>query len=107
MVNELRQYQEWNNGVDAKTGIIAARRALNILHGKLADEGFSQVYVDQMSPDVVAVTRHSPSTHESVILVAHTSFRNPDPCAGPSSIRPLRFEGALQEIILEAELTHK
>lgn len=60
-----------------------------------------------MSPDIVAVTRHSPITHESVILVAHTSFSYPDPVAGPTAVRPLRFEGNLQEIILEAELTHK
>lgn len=107
MVNESRQYQEWNNGVDAKSGIIAARRALNALHGRLAEEGFDQVYVDQMTPDVVAVTRHSPTTHESVILVAHTAFTNPDPMAGASGVRPLRFEGDLEEIILEADLTHK
>lgn len=107
VVNEERQYQEWNNGVDSKSGILAAKRALNVLHGKLAEEGYSQVYVDQMSPDVVAITRHSPVTHQSVILVAHTSFSYPDPMAGPSAVRPLRFEGSLEEIIFEAELTHK
>lgn len=107
VVNETREYQEWGNGVDAKSGIVAARSALNRLHGKLADEGFSQVYVDQMSRDIVAITRHSPTTHESVILVAHTAFGYPDPSAGPTGVRPLRFEGALEEIILEAELTHK
>lgn len=107
VVNENRQYQEWNNGVDAKSGIVAARRALNALHGQLADEGFDQVYVDQMTPDVVAVTRHSPTTHQSVILVAHTAFASPDPMAGATGVRPLRFEGNLDEIILEADLTHK
>lgn len=60
-----------------------------------------------MHPDIVAVTRHSPTTHESVILVAHTSFSYPNANAGPTSVRPLRFEGSLDEIILEAELTHK
>lgn len=87
--------------------MIAARRALNQLHGRLADDGFDQVYVDQMTPDVVAVTRHSPTTHQSVILVAHTAFANPDPMAGPTGVRALRFEGTLEEIILEADLTHK
>lgn len=107
VVNEARQYQEWGNGVDAKSGLIAARRALNALHGRLADDGFDQVYIDQMTPDVVAVTRHSPRTHESVILVAHTAFANPDPNAGASAVRPLRFEGQLEEIVLEADLKHK
>lgn len=107
VVDEERQYQEWGKGVDDKSGIITAKRALNLLHGELAEKGFSQVYVDQMHPDIVAVTRHSPTTHQSVILVAHTSFSYPQPNAGPTGVRPLRFEGSLDEIILEAELTHK
>lgn len=93
--------------VDFKTGIIAARKALNDLHGELAENGFCQVFVDQMHPDIVAVTRHNPTTHESVILIAHTSFGSPNPNAEHTGVRPLQFEGSLVEIILEAELTHK
>lgn len=107
VVNEERQYQEWNKGVDSKSGIIAAKRAINVLHGTLVQEGLNQVYVDQMDVNIVAVTRHSPDNHQTVILVAHTSFQNPEPNAGPSSVRPLVFEGDLDEIIFEAELTHK
>ncbi|XP_034479824.1 glycogen debranching enzyme isoform X4 [Drosophila innubila] len=107
VVDEERAYQEWGKGVDFKTGIVAAKRALNILHGQLAEEGFSQVYVDQMDPNVVAVTRHSPTTHQTVILVAHTAFGYPSPNAGATNVRPLRFEGVLDEIILEANLTMK
>lgn len=70
-------------------------------------EGLYQVYVDQMDVNIVAVTRHSPDNHQTVILVAHTSFQNPEPNAGPSLVRPLVFEGDLEEIIFEAELTHK
>lgn len=106
VVDEERQYQEWGKGVDFESGIIAAKRALNLLHGELAEQGFNQVYVDQMDPNIVAVTRHSPITHQSVILVAHTVFSYPDPSAGPTHVRPLRFEGNIDEIILEAELTH-
>lgn len=107
VVDEERQYQEWGNGVDDSSGIVSAKRALNLLHGKLADEGYSQVFVDQMHQDVVAITRHNPITHQTVILVAHTSFSRPYPNAGPTVVRPLLFEGTLDEIILEAELTHK
>lgn len=60
-----------------------------------------------MHKDIVAVTRHNPVTHQSVILVAHTAFSHPNPNAGPTGVRPLIFEGSLDEIILEAELTHK
>lgn len=106
VVDEERQYQEWGNGVDAKSGIISARRAINLLHGELAEQGFSQVFVDQMDPNIVAVTRHAPKSHQSVILVAHTAFGYPDKNALPTSVRPLRFEGTLEEIIFEAGLTH-
>lgn len=106
-MNEERQYQEWGHGVDDRTGIIAAKRALNLLHGEMVDNGFNQVFVDQMHPEIVGITRHSPTTHQSVILVAHTCFGYPDPNAGPTGVRPLRFEGKLDEIIFEAELTHK
>lgn len=107
VVEEERQYQEWGNGVNENSGIIAAKRALNLLHGELAEQGYSQVFVDQMHPDIAAVTRHNPTTHQSVILVAHTSFTRPYPNVGPTGVRPLLFEGTLDEIILEAELTHK
>ena len=62
-----------------------------------------------MDVDVVAVTRHSPSTHESVVLVAFTAFKHPDPNAADlrRHIRPLRVEGVVEEIILEASLAHE
>lgn len=60
-----------------------------------------------MDVNVVAVTRHSPDNHQTVILVAHTAFQNPEPNARPSNVRPLVFEGDLEEIIFETELTHK
>lgn len=104
VVNEEREYQEWDRNVDERTGIIAAKRALNDMHGYLGLNGYDQVYVDQMNPDIVAVTRQSPITHESFILIAHTAFSYPDPNAGPTYVRPLIFEGNFVEIYLEAEI---
>lgn len=64
--------------------------------------------MDQMDPDIVAVTRHCPITHRSYILVAFTAFNHPNEDAGDHqrNIKPLRFEGVLEEIVLEASLNH-
>ena len=89
-------------------GIIKAKRALNDLHYELGASGYSQVYVDQMTPDVVAVTRHCPVTHQSIVLVAHTAFRHPDDnSANQGYIKPLVLDGRVEEVILEAHLVHK
>jgi hypothetical protein len=37
-----------------------ARKALSDLHVRLALEGFTEVFVDQLTKDMVAVTRHCP-----------------------------------------------
>ncbi|XP_047352700.1 glycogen debranching enzyme [Vespa velutina] len=117
VVDETRQYASWTDDdnladgikfVNHQNGIIIAKRALNELHYTLGKEKFSQVFVDQMDTDVVAVTRHSPSTHDSVVLVAFTAFKHPDPNANDLRryIKPLRVEGVVEEIILEASLSH-
>ena len=61
-----------------------------------------KVYVDQMSYDIVAVTRHCPENHATVVLVAHTAFSTPSGDKVPSTenkhiqtfgIKPLHVEG--------------
>lgn len=61
-----------------------------------------------MDTDIVAVTRHNPETHQSVILVAFTAFSHPNSNANDyqRDIKPLRVEGTLNEIIFEATLSH-
>lgn len=104
VVHEERQYQSWGLQANEQSGIIAGKKALNDLHGFMGLQGFNQVYVDQINPDVVAVTRQNPITHESFILVAHTAFSYPNENAGPTYVRPLTFEGKLEEVYLEVEI---
>lgn len=61
-----------------------------------------------MDSDIVAVTRHSPTSHENVVLVAFTAFKHPDSNAHDlrRQVRPLIVEGIVEEIILEASLSH-
>ncbi|CAL8094243.1 unnamed protein product [Orchesella dallaii] len=94
-----------NGLVNDSTGIISARRSLNNLHSKLGAAGFTEVYVDQMETDIVAVTRHNPRTHERIVLVAYTVFGYPDQHFRRSGgIKDLIFEGELNEVVLEAQL---
>ncbi|NXA07805.1 GDE enzyme, partial [Sapayoa aenigma] len=87
VVSEERFYAKWNPAahlnsgeVNFQTGILAGRLAINRLHQELGAKGFNQVYVDQVDEDIVAVTRHCPTTHQSVVAVCRTAFRDPKTC---------------------------
>uniref|UniRef100_A0A914HEY4 4-alpha-glucanotransferase n=1 Tax=Globodera rostochiensis TaxID=31243 RepID=A0A914HEY4_GLORO len=74
VVNEDRMYRKWSEFTEDAKGMIRARRLLNDLHVQLSTSGYSEIFVDQVNEDVVAVTRHNPNNHESVLLIAHTCF---------------------------------
>ncbi|CAG2168340.1 unnamed protein product, partial [Oppiella nova] len=110
VVTETREYKAWdpNNiseGVSMDSGIIKSKRELNKLHEWLAINGYSHQFVDQRDTDTVAVTRHNPQTHESVVLVARTAFQKPsDPKASPY-LPPLRIDGLIDKILFETRMT--
>merc|ERR1719510_792275 len=83
--------------------MIAAKKVMQDLHWYLGKNGFTQLYVDQMSPDVVAVTRHCPENHQSVITVASTAFHK----GVTYSPLKLRVEGQLINVMYEASLKKK
>ncbi|KAH9644772.1 hypothetical protein HF086_016266 [Spodoptera exigua] len=109
VVDEARLYADWGEPesdrprVGAATGLLAARRALCDLHAWLARAGYCELFVDQLDADVLAVTRHDPVSRRSVVVVAFTCFKAPSGARAPP---PLRFEGDLEEIVLEAFLRH-
>lgn len=103
VVNEKRQYLNWSQ-LGSDKGMIKVKKAINDLHDYLGANDFSEVYVDQMDYDVVAVTRHCPLSHESFIMIAHTVFsKETDPnCL--KGIKPLKVEGKFKEIVFETRL---
>uniref|UniRef100_A0A8D2KBD5 Glycogen debranching enzyme n=1 Tax=Urocitellus parryii TaxID=9999 RepID=A0A8D2KBD5_UROPR len=110
VVSEERFYTKWNPGaspsntsdVNFQSGIIAARHAINKLHQELGAKGFIQVYVDQVDEDIVAVTRHSPSIHQSVVAVSRTAFRNPKTSFYSKEVPQMCIPGKIEEVVLEA-----
>ena len=74
------------------------------MHLKLGRDGFSEVFVDQLDQDVVAVTRHNPKSHQSVVLVAHTAFNNGVKINRASTGLWLNVEADLIEVEIEAKL---
>ncbi|XP_015914684.1 glycogen debranching enzyme [Parasteatoda tepidariorum] len=111
VVSETRLFTSWTDDpepkrgfINAKSGILAGKRALNKLHSELGSSGFSQVFVDQRDEHTVAITRHCPATHQSVIMVARTAFSMPSKPTESTYARPLRVQGVIEEIILEGSL---
>ncbi|XP_054870288.1 glycogen debranching enzyme isoform X4 [Amphiprion ocellaris] len=115
VVKEERFYPKWNPSaaptstgeVGFQSGIIAGKLALNKLHWELAAQGFMQVYVDQVDADIVAVTRHCPSTHQSVVAVSRTAFWNPKTHEYDANVPPMFIPGKIEEVVLEARTVER
>ncbi|XP_008297524.1 glycogen debranching enzyme isoform X1 [Stegastes partitus] len=115
VVKEERFYPKWNPSaaptstgeVGPHTGIIAGKLALNKLHQELAAQGFMQVYVDQVDADIVAITRHCPSTHQSVVAVSRTAFWNPKTHEYGVNVPPMFIPGKIEEVVLEVRTVER
>ncbi|XP_052470780.1 glycogen debranching enzyme isoform X1 [Carassius gibelio] len=115
VVSEERFYSKWNpqakpsspEEVNLQSGIIAGKLALNRLHQELATKGFNQVFVDQVDEDIVAVTRHCPSTHQSVVAVCRTAFKNPKHHRYSNEVPSMCIPGKIEEVVLEARTVER
>ena len=58
-----------------------------------------QLFVDDRDVDAVAVTRHNPTSHQSVILVARTAFSYPHHYG---HIPNLKIEGTVILLIISS-----
>jgi len=96
-----------SKGVSMGSGIIQSKQAFNSLHEYLGTHGFDESYVDQRDVNTIAVTRHNPNTHESVVLVSRTSFSPPSDPSSTGYLVPLRIDGRLENIILETRMIGK
>lgn len=116
-MNEGRLYAPWSpddaeGDVEERTsgafvtygsGIVAAKKILNDLHLNLAQNKYTEMFVDQVDGNTIAVTRHNPTNHKSVVLVARTCFTKQEPSV-TGYIRNVSIAGKINEIIFEAKM---
>ena len=55
---------------DGREGISLVKRHLNALHISMALQGYSEIFVDRLGYNIIAVVRHCPATHRSIVLVS-------------------------------------
>ncbi|KNC81810.1 hypothetical protein SARC_05895, partial [Sphaeroforma arctica JP610] len=111
VVNEARLYSSWADSADAEdnsvvndhTGLMEARRAINKLHVEMGQDNFCEIYVDQVTPEVLVITRHNPETRESVLLIANSGFNKHYKNSG--YIPPVTVVGKVTSIALEASMS--
>jgi glycogen debranching enzyme len=105
VVHETRLYPKWGyqqHQTNEKTAMISTKKSLNNLHVYLAQQGFTQLLVDQLSTSVLLLTRYNPLNHQSILLIAHTSFVQ---CGDKwDRISPLSIQGVIDKIIIESSL---
>ncbi|CAH8605798.1 unnamed protein product [Heterobilharzia americana] len=107
VVKEERYYSQWPNQVNYDIGIIKPKSILNELHRWLSSEGFSETFVDQVTPNILAVTRFCPESREAVLLVTHTAFYDPGPNPHHSDFHPIKLGGRVNRILCEILTTYK
>lgn len=103
VVTEERPYAKWPDKVNAQVGMVGVRSILNELHTWLSVQGFTETFVDQVTANIIAITRICPETRESVVLVAHTAFNQEVVDQGRGEPRTLELGGHINRLLLEAQ----
>ena len=60
---------------------------------------YFQIFVDQINGDITAITRHNPTTNESVLLIANTCFSTFE--WTPSQEKGIFIDGKIDKILFE------
>ncbi|THD22434.1 Glycogen debranching enzyme [Fasciola hepatica] len=103
VVNEKRCYSRWPQTINDQTGLVEAKSVLNELHSWLSYQGFSETFVDQVTENVIAITRICPQTRESVVAVAHCAFHQGVADAGHQDFHPIQLGGQVNRLLFEIQ----
>ena len=111
VVQEKRKYSFYKEE-GMNYGVFKIKRELNRLHASMIAEGYTEIYVHNVTESVISITRHNPNTLDSYVLITHTSFFQPESAYLPTQqgkhkpfpIPVLSLEGQVTEVFLEAFL---
>jgi glycogen debranching enzyme len=114
VVKETRPYARWvpeknddykivpnEKFINSDSSFIKAKFALNKLHFEMGTNGYTEIFVDLLDDEVIAVTRSNPSTHKSFVLLSRTAFSPPN---GYNAINEFRVPLKLRNVLFEAIL---
>ncbi|KAJ8327597.1 bifunctional 4-alpha-glucanotransferase/amylo-alpha-1,6-glucosidase [Batrachochytrium dendrobatidis] len=99
VVTESRKYRL----PDSFEGIFPAKSILNILHTKMAREGYHEIHVNQ-EHDYISVHRVHPVTHDGYLLIARCAFRGNSGKSGPTH-SPIILRNQSVHVLESATLT--
>lgn len=77
---------------------------LNALHVRMAQEGFSEVYISMESDDTMVVIRQNPVKMESYSLIARSCYLSNAVVTG---LKPFKLPGVVNSVELIAQLSLK
>jgi len=104
VVHEDRLYRTMEEIPVEKT-LIEIKKSLHQIHFDLSQQGFHQLLVDQLTSNVIMMTRYNPQTHQTMILISHTSFIRNDENRW-EHIPSVSFDGQISSIRHESSLKH-
>ncbi|KAF1745389.1 hypothetical protein MXB_3007 [Myxobolus squamalis] len=111
-----------NGKIGSGLGIVHLRKFMNQFHTKMQLEGFNQIYVDQVSPSIVTVTRNNPSSGVRYVLISNHAleklsnekltiakkehFMFPPPISTEWQYPEISIPGIIEEVLIEAYMVY-
>ena len=99
VVHERRTYEKWTD--DKLKNLVQAKLIFNRLHARLSSEGYTRIRADQLSPNILMITRQHPINNSTILLVGHNDAVK----TNEENLEPLLIQGTIEEILFEMNLS--
>lgn len=103
VVHERRFYPKWNEHKNNR--LVRAKTIFNQLHARLSSEGYTRMIADQLSLNILMITRQHPITNATVLLLTYTDAVKFDGKDQEEKIEPLIIQGTIEKVLFEMNLS--